>query len=153
MILYHVTAYRWGNLNLHQYRVYCGPDRTKAIALAENECNDRGGKYGCAVYEWNEDGTDCKRIAYFSAMMHEEPAPFHNWRIDYFERLGHLLDQWHKGTVLIADPANPKGAMKFVRDLPRPPPEILGEIERHEKLTEHMIELTRERLKRGGSDG
>jgi hypothetical protein len=102
--MYLVTAYRWGWLNGHQYQAYCGPDKTKALALAQAETQDRGGKYGCAVYEWNEDGIECRRIAYFGAMMEQEKEPFHNWRIDYFEKLGHILDRYATGNMLLPIP-------------------------------------------------
>jgi hypothetical protein len=152
LILYHVTAYRWGNLNLHQYRVYCGPDKTKAIALAQSECDDRGGKYGCAVYQWNEDGTEYTRIAYFGGSMHNEPAPFHNWRVDFFERLGHLLYEWSGGKIWLPDPENPAGPLKLTEVSP-PPQCVIDEIARREKFADHMLELTWKRLNRGDGDG
>lgn len=141
--MYLVTAYRWGWTNGHQYQVYCGPDRTKALALAQNENEDRGGKYGCAVYEWNEDGTECKRIAYFGATMCDENEPFHNWRIDYFEKLGHVLEGYGEGNMLLPDPAR-KGILKFT-EVEKPPQFVLDEIKRARDFRDTMIRLHAEK--------
>lgn len=146
--MYLVTAYRWGWLNGHQYQVYCGPDRTKAVALAENECNDRGGKYGCAVYEWNADGTDYKRIAYFGAIMEQEDAPFHNWCINYFESMGHTLDNYADGKVYVS---TGEGTLRL-EDIEPPPQRILDEIQRHKRLCEAMTKAQNERSANSASD-
>jgi hypothetical protein len=89
MSIYLVTAYRWGSTNDHQYQVYAGADRTKADALAALEVSERGGKYDCAVYEFNEDGTEYKLASYHAA--YDQTEPRHNWRIDMFEELGHFM--------------------------------------------------------------
>lgn len=141
--MYLVTAYRWGWLNGHQYQVYCGADRIKAIALARNEQNYRGGKYGCAVYEWNADGTECKCINYFGAIMHQEEAPFHNWRLDYFEKLGHVLDSYGSGKMLLPDPQQP-GRLKYI-DVEKPPQYVLDEIARAQKFCDVMLKAQAER--------
>lgn len=140
--MYLVTAYRWGWLNGHQYQVYCGPDHTKALALAQNETEDRGGKYGCAVYEWNEDGTDYKRVAYFGASMEHETEPFHNWRIDYFERLGHTLDEYANGKVW-----GPTGEGTTLKreDIEPPPQCILNEVQRAKEFCAAMFKAQDER--------
>lgn len=94
---YFVIAYRWGCTNLHHYFVYCGQDRTKADALANAECSDRGGKYGVAVYEFDTDGTNYNLASYFGAIMHQEEKPFHNHRIDFFQSLGHKFADFAQG--------------------------------------------------------
>lgn len=137
--MYLVTAYRWGCTNLHQYQVYCGPDRTKAEALAQNECSDRGGKYGVAVCEWNADGTSHKRIGYFPDIMNGGDHPFHNYRIDYLESLGHFLDAYGKGDVLLPNAAQP-GTLKRT-EVDKPPQFVLDEIERRRKQYDMMTEI------------
>lgn len=142
--MYLVTAYRWGWLNGHQYQVYCGTDRTKALALAQNEQQDRGGKYGCAVYEWDADGTEFKRIAYFGGSMEGEDEPFHNWRINYFEALGHTLDAYADGRVYVP---HDDGTMKTLKSVViEPPPErVLNEIKRHKEFCDAMFRMQDER--------
>lgn len=107
---YLVTAYRWGCTNEHAYHVYGGADRTKALAIANAECADRGGKYGCVVWEFDEDGTNYKAIAYYgsSADKDEAEGPHHNHRIDFFERLGMFVNEAAGGKALLPDPNEPK---------------------------------------------
>jgi hypothetical protein len=126
---YLVVAYRWGWLNNHQYIIYCGPDETKAIALADSETGDRGGKYGAAVYKFNDDGTDYEKIYYTSSSYGEE-KPYHNYRIDMFESLGHCMHDYADGYVFLPDP-DKKGFMKRVDK--RPPTWIKELVEREEK--------------------
>lgn len=90
--MYVVIAYRWGNTHGHHYMVYAGPDRTKAIALGATETNDRGGKYGCAVYEFDADGVDYQRIAY-TASLYGEDEPDENRRIGMLTTLGLAMEQ------------------------------------------------------------
>lgn len=106
MSIYLVTAYRCGNTNEHQYQVYCGPDRTKAIALAKSEREDRGGKYDCAVYEFDGDGTDYNLIEYF-ASYGEQTKPKRNWRIDYYKQLGQFMDDYADGRCLLPNSDRP----------------------------------------------
>lgn len=102
---YLVMAYRWGWTNAHQYPVYCGPYREKALSSASEERDDRGGKYGCAVYEFDGEGKQRTLIAYFPSIMEpEERAPRHNWRLNYFERLGQFAEDYADGRVLIPEP-------------------------------------------------
>ena len=139
MQIYLVTAYRWGWLNGHQYQVYCGTDREKAIHLAQDEQEGRGGKYGCAVYEWNEQGAQCKRIAYYGAMMNAEEAPFHNWRIDYFQQLGHILESYTEGKMLLPNPDRP--GFLIYADVPKPPQFVLDEVQRAREHYDTMARL------------
>jgi len=44
--VYVATAYRWGWYNNCHYVVTAGVDRDAVIKAAEDECSDRGGKYG-----------------------------------------------------------------------------------------------------------
>ena len=102
MKTYLAIAYRWGELSNHHYMVYAGSDKTKALALAENEPQYRGGKYSCSVLEFNEDGTDYERIAHFNSMAKED-KPYHNHRADMFESLGHLMHDYSQGKVYLPD--------------------------------------------------
>lgn len=93
---YLATAYRWGWTNAHSYIVYCGDDYERALELAEEENNDRGGKYGVHVCERNED-SGAKHLAYFPSSYGED-MPHHNYRLDYFNTLGHMMDEYVNGT-------------------------------------------------------
>lgn len=101
---YAAVAYRWGYLNGHQYFVYVGTDKAKAVAMARSENADRGGKYGCVVWSFkdNEEGEQTEeQVAYFNSSWGED-KPFHNYRIDMFERLGHKFHEFAEGTVYLA---------------------------------------------------
>lgn len=142
MPIYLVTAYRWGSSNEHQYQVYCGPDRTKADALASDEVTGRGGKYDCAVYEFNEDGTEYKQVSYFPAR-DDQSEPRRNWRIDMFERLGHFMDDWFDGQVLLPKQDNP-GVLHYVKvDVPEL---VKFEVQRERERFQTLADLDAKRL-------
>lgn len=88
-----VTAYRWGWTNNHHYIVYCGDDYDRAMELAEEEANDRGGKYGVVVRSYTEDYS--RTFGYFPSSWGEK-LPYHNYRLDYISRLGHMLEDYLK---------------------------------------------------------
>lgn len=111
MPTYLVTAYRRGWTNYHQYQVYAGPDKDRAETLAEEEVNGRGGKYSCAVYEFDDTGEESEMVAYLPSG--DENKPSHNWRIDMFERLGHELHRYAEGTMYVPNPDR-KGCLKPV---------------------------------------
>jgi hypothetical protein len=139
--VYLVVAHRWGWSNTHSYYVYAGPDRTKACALAQAECDDRGGKYGCVVWEFDADGVDYKRIAYFESSMDTSvtDGPHHNHRIDYFERLGQFVDEAASGHALLPKPDDPKYlSYQPVEPLPK---FLLDEVERKKAFAISMQEL------------
>ena len=136
MPTYLAIAYRWGWLNGHQYLIYCGEDRTKAEALSRAEQADRGGKYGCAVYEVSAAGTEQKLIGYFGATMHNEPAPFYNPRIDYFNQLGYILHTYAQGHAYVPDPENNE-FMQLIK-VKKPPEFILHEVARQAQLAEEL---------------
>lgn len=103
--MYVSIAYRWGYLNGHQYFVYVGSDKAKATALAHAENSDRGGKYGCAVIEFKDEDAGEQRssnVAYF-ASSYGETKPFHNYRIDMFQNLGHKFHHYAEGTVYLPE--------------------------------------------------
>ena len=102
MPTYLVTAYRWGWTNDHQYQVYAGTDKDKAMESAETEVDGRGGKYGCAVYEFIPDGSDYVMVGYYPSG--DEKAPHYNWRINMFNTLGHKLHEYADGIMYVADP-------------------------------------------------
>ena len=63
MNCYLIVAYRFGTLNAHSYFVGCYTDKDEACRLARNERDDRGGKYGVAVYEFNGmDNSICEYV-------------------------------------------------------------------------------------------
>ena len=130
--MYLVTAYRWGWLNNHQYHVYAGTDKTKAVALARAEADGRGGKYGCAVYAFTEDGADYTLEAYYPSSYNEE-KPSHNGRLDMFESLGHVIYNYSKGSVMLPDP-DKKGYLLPVKM--EPPEWVVSEVKRAEEMAE-----------------
>ncbi len=88
MKAYIVTAYRWGYTNAHQYIVGVYNNSERAIKMADEEAEGRGGKYGCEVEDF--EGEKRESIYYTPSIYGEEKAS-HNYRIDMFEKLGHLL--------------------------------------------------------------
>lgn len=59
--IYTVIAYRWGYLNDHNYQVGAFLNKDYAIDVAKTACEDRGGKYAVAVYEWYEPTDEQKK--------------------------------------------------------------------------------------------
>ena len=106
--VYLVVAYRWGETNNHSYFVYAGMDHKQALELAELECQDRGGKYGVAAWEFTQDGRDYKLAGYFpsSAEDADTPEPRYNHGIDYNIRLGAFLNECASGRALLPDPSS-----------------------------------------------
>ena len=140
---YLVTAYRWGATNGHSYIVYCGPDATVADNLAAMEPDDRGGKYGCQVVRYTEDGgaacQKAERIAYYPSAYGEE-SPSRNWRIDYFEALGHTLDDYIEGRIYVAKEGS---TVLETRKVEHPTDELLhNEVMRKRKFYKAMEEQT-----------
>lgn len=137
MSTYIVTAYRWGNTNNHQYHVYAGDDHGKASAMAENERNGRGGKYGVAVYQATEHGESIELLEYFGSMGEKEPT--HNWRIDYLETLGHVLDDLINGDLSIPNAEPDERGITGMHRVELPvDPLLRAEVERHRSRYESM---------------
>jgi hypothetical protein len=116
---YFTVAYRWGYTNEHSYFVYVGTDQVKAVTLAENEAQDRGGKYGCAVYEFDENGIDYQLIFYSPSMSEDQTdrEPKHNFRLDYLTMMGLFFDGACDGAVYLPGEAG-KGAKHTLVDVP-----------------------------------
>ena len=142
MSTYLVTAYRWGNANGHQYQVYAGTDLTKASALAHQEREERGGKYDCAVYEFNEDGTDYKLIEWVPSYG-DTNGPMHNFRIDYFESLGHILDDYVEGRAWMPNPEEP--GFLTMQKVDPPPQFVLDAVKRKKDFYDAMEKAQEER--------
>lgn len=148
-------AYRWGDLNNHHYIVYAGQDEQKAIALAKNEPDYRGGKYGCVVYGYKDAGPeqDCRQVAYFQSMTDPKDAdgPENNYRIDMFQSLGIRFSQWAEGTAYIPedDPELKDRDGKPMRVLKphkvEPPQWVVDENNRAKEICDLMTKLQDER--------
>jgi len=88
-------AYRWGSTNDHGYIVAITTDKAKAIRLADNEPEYRGGKYGAAVHEDDEETNDtddraeCPPIIHYAPSQFGERSPDFNWRIHHIEAMAH----------------------------------------------------------------
>jgi hypothetical protein len=90
---YVVMAYRWGHKNAHSYIVTSGTDLDAMILAAEEECGDRGGKYGVSVIRTNQDfrlNISHEEIRYFPSLFGEE-APFYQQMIDVEESIGRMV--------------------------------------------------------------
>ena len=53
--IYTVTAYRYGNANMHSYIVGVYTKKNAALKAAAEEGEYRGFKYRCSVIEWVPD--------------------------------------------------------------------------------------------------
>lgn len=124
MSTYVATAYRWGWTNNSWYLIYAGPDRTKAIALASQECSERGGKYGCEVINTGEDGTSEKFVAYFPSA-YGEARCHKNERLEMFASIGHRAVDASDGFISVQDECESQGVLKQVEV---DPPDWLKEI-------------------------
>ena len=58
MIVYCVTAYRWGDRENHSYVVGVFDDLERAIHYAKAEKEWRGGKYDCEIVSMNLNESD-----------------------------------------------------------------------------------------------
>ncbi len=97
-MIYVAIAYRWDSTNAHQYIVAAGTDADKVCAIAEQECFDRGGKYGVAVYEIadserRDEASNFRIIEYHPPMLCGR-EPRNDYRQTAIENLGH--EMWSK---------------------------------------------------------
>ena len=86
---YVVMAYRWGQKNAHSYIVTSGTDLDAMISIAEEECQDRGGKYGVVVIRTNPDWrstTNHEEVKYFPSLFGEE-ASYYNHDLDAYQSI------------------------------------------------------------------
>lgn len=115
-MFYAVMAYRWGWTNNSQYFVWGGEDRESAIAWAKAEPHERGGKYGCTVYEI--DGERCEPIFHAPSSYDEDKAHL-NSRIMLFERIGsHVVSECEEGrSVKLKDLRELIGREKQIADI------------------------------------
>ena len=91
-----VEAYRYGYSNEHHYCVYCGDDRDMAYNLAEEEANERGGKYAMLIREYAEDGIDPISVDYMQSSLGEDRLK-HNWMNEKRMYLQYALDDYLNG--------------------------------------------------------
>lgn len=85
---YLVTAYRWGWTNNGCYHVGCWTDLDTAIAFADKECADRGGKYGVEVVQFSGES---ESSVHYQPSSYGEETPHFNERIELFERFGNVV--------------------------------------------------------------
>lgn len=106
---YVVTAYRWGCLQNHHYIVYAGTDKAKACAMAEDERDSRGNKYGVLVQACFKDPAEnpaweytTRYVAYYPS--NNEPCPYIDYESEAHKHVGGLVVSAVKtGTVLVPD--------------------------------------------------
>lgn len=142
---YLATAYRWGWTNAHTYVVYCGNDYDRALELAEEENNDRAGKYGVDVRQYDEEGDWQMLLAYFKSSYGED-MPHHNYRLDYFNTLGHMMDEYVNGTFYEVQ----EGGTVLQRTTIEPDPRI---VERARSRKEFYDALQEGLITRGEDNG
>lgn len=139
--IYHVVAYRWGWTNSSQYTVYVGPSLRTARRRADRERDDRGGKYGVAVYRWPGQ----KLVHY--APSDKERRPHHNYRIDMFQSLGHDFADLAEGRRWVSKPGHP-GLLQL--ESVEPHPWAAQRLREREEFAQKMQELQDEQ-EPGGS--
>ncbi len=149
MKIYIVICYRWGCTNDHWYWLYAGPDEVKACAMAESEQHGRGGKYGCAVYVTNDAGDEWTLHQYNGGSRDGESEPTHNYNLDMYERLGHVLAQYCNGSLSVPKEATPNELMRVEV---KPDPQLVEQFERisimHAKMQAARDSVRREALER-----
>lgn len=146
-------AYRWGDTNGHHYVIYCGTDEQKAVACAQAECDDRGGKYGCIVWGYKDAGAEqeVRKVAYFPSMRDEGKGPQHNYRIDMFQTLGHAFHDFAQGTIYLPEESpdlkNKDGKPMTISKPHKvtPPQWVIDKVAREEKFCEILSKHQAER--------
>lgn len=83
--VFYALAHRWDAHNGHSYFVHAGTDKQAVIDCAEQECYNRGGKYGVVVY----DQPNHEQVAYFPSLAHPDAnKPHFDDRLLNREHLG-----------------------------------------------------------------
>ena len=137
---YTVVAYRWGCTNDHFYQVGQTADLDCAIDLADDEADGRGGKYGVAVYQWDND-TDHQRVHY-APSAYREDAPQTNPRLSMFQSIGHRAHEAAvTGSVLLASPAGAGSGASDGNALIACPAQIPGWLDQVVRKEEHASRL------------
>jgi hypothetical protein len=110
-INYLTIAYRYGQTNNHWYVVYMGDDQDKAMALAEDEVAERGGKYGVATFKVAD--TQAPELSYRTMLCYyasslNETLPYHAYRYDELMDMGMILEDYVQGYVYRVEEHNPQ---------------------------------------------
>lgn len=141
---YLTIAYRYGQTNSHWYVVYVGEDQDKAMALAEDEVAERGGKYGVATFKVGD--TQAPELSYRTMLCYyasslNETLPYHNYRYDELMEMGVILEDYTKGHVYrVEEPA-------FVEKVGIEPNDIVvNEVNRRKKKYSQLKQMQQERL-------
>jgi hypothetical protein len=105
------VAYRFGQTNNHWYVVYLGDDQAKAMALAEDEVAERGGKYGVATFKVPD--THVPEVSYKTMLCYfpsaaNERVPYHAYRYDELMDMGRILEDYVQGHVYRIEETNPQ---------------------------------------------
>lgn len=102
--MFFVIAYRWGWTNCHQYVVDCSAIQEEMIDVAHRECQDRGGKYGVAVYRVDSVNASHKLEVYFPSLC-DETSPYVNAMIEVQKDIGRsVLDAATCGSTHLPSP-------------------------------------------------
>lgn len=109
---YVVVAYRWGWTNNSFYFVWGGTDEDEAIAAAEKECEDRGGKYGVTVFRLSGD---VEEVVQHCPSSYGEKEPYINQRIELFDKIGQRVVSTLEDGLLSVD-LSPDSLSKLIEE-------------------------------------
>jgi hypothetical protein len=107
--MYVVIAYKWDCTNLHNYLIGATQDLDWAKEVAQAERDDRGGKYGVAVYETDcvhpEDRDDRPiKIAHYVPSMLGREEPYSSLRNTSLEMIGLKAFEMYEKNQLVDEP-------------------------------------------------
>jgi hypothetical protein len=142
-------AYRWGDLNEHHYVIYVGADEQKAVACAQAEENDRGGKYGCVVWGYADAGAEqaVRKVAWFPGTRGGKGGPAMNYRLEMYQTLGHAFHDYAKGTIWLPEDSPDRedkngDPVKILKPHKADPPQwVIDRVEQEEKICAVMSKI------------
>jgi hypothetical protein len=126
-----------------------GDDQDKAMALAEDEVAERGGKYGVATFKVADTQTPelsyRTMLCYYASSLNET-LPYHNYRYDELMEMGVILEDYTKGHVYRVEETDPQ-TPAFVEKVGIEPDDIIvKEANRRKEKYSKLTQLQQERL-------
>ena len=146
---YLTIAYRFGQTNNHWYVVYMGDDQDKAMALAEDEVAERGGKYGVATFKVSD--TQAPELSYRTMLCYyasslNETLPYHAYRYDELMDMGMILEDYIQGHVYRIKEHNPQTPAFVEKVGIEPDAIVVKEANRRKEKYSKLTQLQQERL-------
>ena len=101
-IFYIAIAYRWGCSNEHQYIVGSLDSLEELDRIAVLECQNRGGKYGIAIYQIDNSISDNMSNLYhtlvrYHSSLYGEDKPIKDFEIESAKEIGQQIIRAFKG--------------------------------------------------------